>query len=90
MRDGGLDLDEALFLVVTDRPVIRRETPTSPNRQFREPKPGELFQYTQSALDKLLASRSEGIAFVLSSEQVNMYNRQKLPSAVLALEGVDA
>jgi membrane dipeptidase len=86
MRQGKLDA--AVFAVVGDRPVLRRDPKSGRNRPFREPEPGELFRHTQSQLDELLKEGNLPVA--LSPADVIAFKRKGFPCVILSHEGADA
>jgi membrane dipeptidase len=86
MRRGGLDA--ALFSLPSDRPVIRRNSPTGRTRQFREPERGELFRFVQTHFDKVLGRMDRMTA--LSPHDVFAFKRKGSPCAIIGLEGADA
>lgn len=81
-------LDAALFSLPADRPVIRRQSPAGPPRQFRDPQPGELFHVARSHFDKVLGEMAGTIA--LAPADVAAFKRKGAPCAILAFEGADA
>jgi membrane dipeptidase len=85
MKTGHVDA--SLFSLPSDRPVIRSDS-TGATRQFREPRPGELFRYTESHFDKVLDQMREIIA--TSPADVVAFKQKGMPCGILALEGADA
>jgi membrane dipeptidase len=86
MRQGKLDA--AVFAIVGDRPVLRRDPKSGRNRPFREPEPGELFRHTQSQLEELLKEGNLPVA--LSPADVIAFKRKGAPCVILSHEGADA
>jgi membrane dipeptidase len=85
MRQGKLDA--AIFSLVTDGPVLRRD-PDGRIRQFREPEPGELFLYAQSRFEKA-RNEIEGM-IARSPVEVIAFKKDGVPCAILSHEGADA
>ena len=81
-------LDAAIFSLVTDGPVIRRDPQGEGTRQYREPEPGELFRDTQSRFEKA-RSQIEGMIALSPSEVVALKKKER-PCAILSHEGADA
>jgi len=81
-------LDGAVFSLVTDGPVIRRDPKSGGTRQYREPEPGELFRDAQSRFEKA-RSQIEGIIALSPSEAVAL-KKKETPCAILSHEGADA
>jgi len=81
-------LDAAVFSLVTDGPVIRRDPQRGGTRQYREPEPGELFRDAQSRFEKA-KSQIEGM-IALSPSEVVALKKKEMPCAILSHEGADA
>jgi membrane dipeptidase len=88
MQAGGVDA--ALFSVVTDGPVIRRQ-PSGGIRQTREPAAGELRKWTAAQMGRILArTRSEQSMLVLAPGDLARARQTQRRAALLAFEGGDA
>lgn len=81
-------LDAAVFSLVADRPVIRRDPQAGRIRQYREPEPGELFRDAQSRFEKA-RGQIEGM-IALSPSEVIALKKRGVPCAILSHEGADA
>jgi membrane dipeptidase len=81
-------LDAAVFSLVTDGPVIRRDPQTGGTRQYREPEPGELFRDAQSRFENARGQLEGMIA--LSPSEVVALKKTAVPCAILSHEGADA
>lgn len=81
-------LDAAVFSLVTDGPVIRRDPKGGGTRQYREPEPGELFRDAQSRFEKA-RGQIEGM-IALSPSEVVALKKTEVPCAILSHEGADA
>jgi len=81
-------LDAAVFSLVTDGPVIRRDPQRGETRQYRDPEPGELFRDAQSRFEKA-KSQIEGM-IALSPSEVIALKKNNRPCAILSHEGADA
>jgi membrane dipeptidase len=81
-------LDAAVFSLVTDGPVIRRDPQGGGTRQYREPEPGELFRDAQSRFEKA-RGQIEGM-IALSPSEVVALKKKEVPCAILSHEGADA
>ena len=81
-------LDAAVFSLVTDGPVIRRDPQRGETRQYREPEPGELFRDAQSRFEKA-RTQIEGM-IGLSPPEVVALKKKAVPCAILSHEGADA
>ncbi len=80
-------LDAAVFSLVTDGPVIRRDPQRGGVRQYREPEPGELFRDAQSRFEKA-RSQIQGMIALSPSEVVALKKKER-PCAILSHEGAD-
>jgi membrane dipeptidase len=87
MRAGGVDA--AFFAAVADGLVIRREGGRI--RQWREPKPGELYRNALAQLERVRARAQAGaLQLVLAPRDLTSAAGGRPAGALLAMEGGDA
>jgi membrane dipeptidase len=78
----------ACLAIVSDSPT-HRVTPEGRIRPFRDPDPGELYDYAQRGFKRLLALISDQKLATITSAAALVAARSTMPSAIVSAEGAD-